>query len=248
MVLVCSTVLACSTLNAGDREVVVPSAIPHLAGQTGVAARSIQWSDLAPQNGKPFIDPFTKLTDDQIADLGYVIRVRRMIVEDKISAEGEDAKDAEKLARRLEEQGVDIVWLTAQRARVQQLRNMQVEGASKSIGESLRNQRVSLKGFAIPIKSDQGRIKEFFLVPTYSACSHEDAPPRLQVVFVATEQGIANPGRRTPIRVTGEISANTMSRTIVNAGGPVRVHSAYTMLVPTVEVPQESNPSGVLSQ
>jgi hypothetical protein len=203
---------------------------------TSDAPKTIQWSDLAPEHGKPFSDPFAKLSSDQLVDLSYVMRVRRLIADDKISADGEDAKEAAGLARKLERHGVDIGWLMVQHGRVHQIRSLQVENLARSIGESLQTSKVTLTGYVIPSKIDEGQLTEFFLVPTIAACSHEDAPPRLQVVFVSTEQGIAPPGRRTPVRVTGKLVAQTTTRSTFNANGRVKVHAAYSMSSPKINV------------
>jgi hypothetical protein len=238
-----STSVFCGNLNANDSEIALSPAPTDSEAHTVFAAKAIQWSDLAPENGKPFFDPFAKLSGDQIADLSYVVRVRRLIAGEKIESDGEDAKEAAKLTSRLERQGVDIGWLIAQRDRVRQIRGLQVENVSNSISNSLQDQKVSLTGFVIPLTVDEGRLTQFFLVPTVAACSHEDPPPRLQVVFVSTQQGIAPPGRQTPVRVTGAVAAEATSRSTVNASGRVMVHSAYAMSSPEIQVFQLANNS-----
>ena len=236
-----ATLLLTASLIGGDlnaEDIDAASEISSITTQKGPdgAVTAISWSDLAPENGKPFNDPFAKLSNDQIADLGFVFRVRRLIADEKIATNGEDAKEAAKLAKRLEQQGIDINWLMMQRERVQQLRALQVKSQSNSIAKSLRDQRVSLTGFTIPVKVEQGRLSKFFLIPTYAACSHEDAPPRLQVIFVSTSQGIERPDRRTPVRVTGQVAAKETSQMTINASGPTMVHAAYEMSFPTIEV------------
>lgn len=215
---------------------------------SGQSSRAIQWSVLAPENGKPFIDPFARLSNDQISDLGFIVRVRRMISDEVIAADGEDAKEASQLASKLEKEGIDTVWLLTQRKRVRQIRGLQVENQSKEIAKSLQDQTLSLDGFVVPIRSDKGRLTEFFLVPTYAACNHEDPPPRLQVVLVSSKTGIVHPGRRTPVRVTGRVTADAASRTTVNAGGPVDVHAAYAMSCPKIEISQPSQQTGDVSR
>lgn len=234
------TVLALVTV------VAIYASFDHLvAGETNTSAISsrrtneaevIPWSRLAPENGKPFTDPFAQLSSDQLMDLSYVVRVRRLIADKKIGSNGEDAKVAAELARKLKQQGVDIGWLMVQRERVRQIRGLQVESLSKSIASSLQDKRVSLIGYVIPIKAKERRLTEFFLVPTIAACSHEDAPPRLQAVFVSTEQGIAPPDKRTPVRVTGKVAAETTTRTTFNGNGRVKVHSAYRISSPEIEI------------
>ncbi|MEM8679800.1 MAG: DUF3299 domain-containing protein [Planctomycetota bacterium] len=197
----------------------------------------LAWSVLAPQEGKPFIDPFTELSDDQLTDLSFVVRVQRLIADKRLDPEGPDAKEAARLSRQLEQQGIDVPWLMAQRDRVRQVRGVQVEALSKSVASQLQNRVVSLTGFVIPIKLEHDRLTEFFLVPTLAACSHEDPPPRLQVVFVSTQPGIAVPERRSPVSVTGELKAIETTRTTANGSGPVTVHAAYALRSPRIESP-----------
>lgn len=230
-----SASLFCGNLTANNGELAGASAPTDSKPRADAASKAIHWSHLAPENGKPFIDPFAKLSSDQIADLSYVGRVRRMIAEEKIDANGEDAKRAAKLSGELNDDGIDIAWLMAQRRRVQQMRGLQIESMSQSIAKSLGDQRVTVTGYVIPIKAYQGRLTEFFLVPTVAACSHEAAPPRLQVVFVTTEEGIATPEKAMPVRVTGIVTAQTTTRMTINGGGKSVIRSAYAMLSSTVE-------------
>lgn len=160
---------------AGTLAVLLTASAGHTGanGEETRSAEPLQWSVLAPENGKPFTDPFSQLSSDQLADLSFVVRVRRLIADKKIEPNGNDAKVAAELSHKLKEQGVDIRWLMAQRERVRQIRGLQVEGLSKSIASSLKDKRVSLTGYVIPIKFVQSRLAEFFLVPTIAACSHE---------------------------------------------------------------------------
>ena len=52
-------------------ELNAPTSIRQAAGkaEAGKAPKTIQWSVLAPENGKPFHDPFAKLTQDQLEEL-----------------------------------------------------------------------------------------------------------------------------------------------------------------------------------
>ena len=197
--------------------------------------KAIQWDHLAPENGKPFNDPFSELTGDQLSDVSYVVRVRRLIAEEKIEANGDDAKEAANIGRKLEKQGVDVGWLMVQRQRVRQIRGLQVEQLSKTIARSLGDREIVMTGYVMPITVDHGQVTEFFLVPTVAACSHEAAPPPLQVVYVSTDEGFAAPDKATPVRVTGVIKASSKAKTKISAGGKTTVRSAYTMLSPAVE-------------
>ncbi|MDF1746690.1 MAG: DUF3299 domain-containing protein [Gimesia sp.] len=197
--------------------------------ETGESPKTIQWSFLAPENGKPFNDPFAKLTQDQLSDLSYVVRIQRLIEDEKIKADGVDAKEAANLSNKLTSEGVDIGWLIIQRERVKQIRGLQVESQSRSIAKSLGDKKVTLTGYVIPIRKREGKLTEFFLVSTIAACSHEDVPPRLKVIFVTSKSGLFSADKRTPVRVTGRIKAKATMRKIINGNGQVMVHSAYEM-------------------
>ena len=214
-----------------------PTSIRQAAGKSGggEAPKTIRWSVLAPEKGKPFNDPFAKLTRNQLADLSYVVRVQRLIAENKIKADGVDAKEAARLARKLTAEGVDIGWLMAQRKRIQQIRGLQVGSLSKSIAKSLGDKNVTLTGYVIPIEVNEGRLTEFFLVPTIAACSHESAPPRLQVVYVMNEQGIMRPDKGVAVRVTGRVEARITTGTIPNGNGQTPIRSAYTIASAKIE-------------
>jgi hypothetical protein len=219
-------------------EPISPTSIRQAAGKAegDKVPKTIQWRVLAPENGRPFTDPFAKLTQNQLADLSYLVRVQRLIAEEKIKADGVDAKEATRLARELTTEGIDIGWLMAQRRHVPKIRVLQVEDLSKSIAESLGNKKVTLTGYVTPIAGRQEGLTEFFLLPTSAACSNEAAPSPLQAVFVSTELRIELPEKHIPVRVTGKVQAQATTKTISNGIAMTTVQSAYTMLSPDIEV------------
>jgi hypothetical protein len=219
-------------------EPISPTSIRQAAGKAegDKVPKTIQWRVLAPENGRPFTDPFAKLTQNQLADLSYLVRVQRLIAEEKIKADGVDAKEATRLARELTTEGIDIGWLMAQRRHVPKIRVLQVEVVSTSIAESLGDKNVRLTGYVIPIAGRQEGLTEFFLLSTSAACSNEAAPSPLQAVFVSTELGIELPEKHIPVRVTGKVQAQETTKTISNGIAMTSVQSAYTMLSPEIEV------------
>lgn len=197
-------------------------------------SKTIQWRVLAPENGRPFTDPFAKLTQNQLADLSYLVRVQRLIEEEKIEADGVDAQDAKRLARKLTTEGIDIGWLLAQRRHVAKIRALQIEEVSKSIVESLGDKKVTLTGYVIPITVHQERLTECFLVPTSATCSSEAAPSPLQVVYVSMDLGVEPPEKRIPVCVTGRVKAQATTKTVSNGIATTSVQSAYTMILPAI--------------
>lgn len=200
------------------------------------APKTVQWRVLAPDNGKPFNDPFTKLTDDQRADLSYVVRVRRLIYEEKIEVDGVDAKEAKSLARKLKEAGIDIGWLMAQRERVRQSRGLQVDEYSKSVAKSMQSEVVTIEGYATPIRDKAGKVKMFLLTPTPAMCSHSSAPSPLHVIYVKSnlEQAPKTPG--TPVIISGSLIAETNTTPLLAADGVQVFTSAYKMVPSKIQI------------
>jgi hypothetical protein len=66
-------------------------------------------------------------------------------------------------------------------------------GSFKTVG-TLDGRRVSLTGYVVPLETDdQGRMTDFFLVPTIGACIHVPPPPPDQMIYVHLTQAIPAP-------------------------------------------------------
>jgi len=184
-------------------------------GQDLPKSAAISWKALEPDSGL-FFDPFTKLSPEQLQNLGYVIRVRWLIAEEKLSAEGKDAVKANNLALALKKEGVDIAWLMQQRERVRDIRDRQLQSHAASVAKRYQDQQVELTGFAVPIGSNSKTVTEFFLVPSVEFCK-DSVPPSTQAVYVKTPKAIATNNRTTPVRVTGSLGQRT---TLQSTGFP----------------------------
>ncbi len=199
------------------------------------AAPSIQWSRLAPENGKPFNDPFSRLTQDQLADLSYVARVRRLISEEKIGPDGPDANEAAKISGELQKQGIDIGWLMVQRERIPQIRQHQIKAVSESVAKSLEPNIVTVEGYATPVRWQNGRVVEIFVLPTAAMCSHATEPSPLHVISVKNDEGFSLRQKETPVRVTGVLSAEAQSTRLATASGVRSFISAYKIVPSKIE-------------
>ena len=207
--------------------------------------KAVPWNRLAPENGKPFNDPFTKLTSEQLADVSYVVRVRRLIAEEKIEADGVDAKAADTLTRKLKAEGVDIGWLMQQRERVRQIRGLQVDAFSKSVAKSLKSELVTVSGYATPIRNRAGKVVEFLVTPTTAMCSHSSAPPSLQVVHVNSngEHAPQEPG--TPVIVSGSLIAETKTTPYLTGNRVLSVTSAYKLIPRDIQIVRSTKRSSI---
>ena len=195
--------------------------------QDALTPKTLSWEALDAE-GELFIDPFAKLSPEQLQDLSYVMRVRWLIRESKLSAESNDAEKADRIARRLEEEGIDIAWLMLQRQRIRDLRDRQVQTHAASVVESLKEQRVVLNGFAVPIPGSSDGQCEFFLVPSIDFCN-ATAPPSTQVIYVKSSKSPAIVDRTTPLRVTGTLEQRTTKRSFIFPGQTLHFEADYAI-------------------
>jgi hypothetical protein len=188
-------------------------------------ARPITWDDLLPKEVEPFDDPFEELSEEQLLDLGMVARIRYLLENEKISADGSDAKDEKEIVTRLGEQGIDVDYLLSQRERVAGERQKRSEAVDKSVD----GHPVKIPGYMLPLKREQGRVSEFLLVPWVGACIHTPPPPPNQMVHVAVPGGAEDKGRFAAIWIEGEITLKPGTYELYLVDGSREINVAYTM-------------------
>ena len=214
---------------------VVALGLPIAArAQDGPTAVKIGWETLATE-GELFNDPFSKCSQQQLRQLSNVLRVRRLISEEKLSDESEDAIEAANIARRLKEEGVDINWLMAQRRVIRKVRAQQIEAHAASVTKKFQGQQVTLSGFVVPISANAKRASEFFLVASIDSCRCS-APPSTQVVYVKSSAGIEIDSRMTPLQVTGNLKQRTTRRTFRYPGKALNFEAEYVIEPTRIEV------------
>ena len=195
-----------------------------LAGDESVP-RSITWDDLLPKEESPFDDPFEKLSEGQLHDLGTVARIRYLLESEKISVDGPDAQEQKAIVERLGEQGIDVDFLLTQRERVADERRKRAEAVDTSID----GQRVRIPGYMLPLKHSDEGVTEFLLVPWVGACIHTPPPPPNQMVHVAVPGGVEDKGRFAAIWIEGEIALQPGSYELFLVDGKREINVAYTM-------------------
>lgn len=192
--------------------------------------REIGWEDLEPKI--EFDDPFTKLSQQQLADLGFVARIRardekKEKVSDSTRAEGNE------IEAELIEAGVDIDGLLAQRDEIRKLR----EKRATSVVSELDREEVRMPGFMLPLEFNERKVTEFLLVPWVGACIHTPPPPPNQIVHVVLEpeEAVEAEGRFTPVWVNGQMQtvASTSSLYLVDGAG--NIQTAYQLNATLVE-------------
>ncbi|HEU4663807.1 MAG TPA: DUF3299 domain-containing protein [Dokdonella sp.] len=82
-------------------------------------------------------------------------------------------------------------------------------GSFKTVRE-LDGRRTELAGYVIPLETDDdGRMTDFFLVPTVGACIHVPPPPPDQTIYVHLSHAVAAPDVGEAASVKGILRAVT---------------------------------------
>ena len=85
--------------------------------------------------------------------------------------------------------------------------------------EELDGITAKIPGFVVPLElADDGKIKEFLLVPYFGACIHYPPPPPNQLVYVILEDPIEIADPWEPVWATGELKTEFRGSEIGSAG------------------------------
>ena len=64
------------------------------------------------------------------------------------------------------------------------LKKLQEAWNNAPVNRSLDNAKIRISGYIIPLDAEQGKVKEFLLVPYFGACIHTPPPPPNQIIHV----------------------------------------------------------------
>ena len=198
-------------------------------GSAGAEIREVGWADLVPE--PDFEDPFTELTDDQLYDLGTIVRTREFLKTANSSVSEEMIERAEKLEKELDAQGVDVNGLLALREEITAKRR----AWSMAVVDELNGQHIRMPGYVLPLEFDGDRVTEFFLVPWVGACMHAPTPPPNQMVYVRIEEGILTQGLYDPVWVNGQMSTQSETSEFMFSDGGLDISAGYSMNASGVE-------------
>ena len=191
------------------------------------SSREIAWEDLMPQKPIEIDDPFAELSAEQLTDVAQVARIRRLLEEELIPADGQSAKDEKRYTAELSSQGIDVDWLLSQRERVTRERMQR----SEQVDEELSGSRIRIPGYILALASDSDRrITEFLLVPWVGACIHSPPPPPNQMIHVSVPGGMEPRGQFSPVWIEGTIELKPANYHLFLVDGSMQVKVAYTMV------------------
>jgi len=199
----------------------VPLLLLALAGPA-LAAQLASWGTLAP-SVEPYENPFDEMTFEQIDDLRMIARADLAAADGLRDTALEERAAAARL--RLEAAGLDVAALFAQRALIMQRR----EEAALGVTTTHLDKTVVMDGYTLPLRTEEGRVVEFLLVPWVGACVHTPPPPANQIVHVDYPDGLEAHSLFTPIRLQGRLTHRPAEYDLFLVDGTRRVASSYAM-------------------
>jgi ABC-type nickel/cobalt efflux system permease component RcnA len=180
------------------------------------------WASLAP-SVEPYDNPFAEMPYEQIEALRIIARADMAAEAGQLdAATAEAAADARRL---VEEAGLNVEYLFAQRELIMQRR----EEAALGVTTTHLDQTVVMDGYALPLRAEEGRVVEFLLVPWVGACIHTPPPSANQIVHVDYPEGFEAFSQFTPIRLEGRLRHRPAEHELFRVDGSRLIATSYAM-------------------
>ena len=196
--------------------------------------RELTWDDLIPSD-RHFDDPFEKLTDQQLYDLGTVALYRQKKASKEDFDNPSETYYQEALAQ-LKADEVDIDGLLAMREEITEKRRARGQTANAE----LNGQNIRLPGYLLPLEFKDKQVTEFLLVPWVGACIHTPPPPPNQIVHVKMDQGYdIGETLFTPVWVNGVVRTEKNNPELSFVDGTQSIDVSYVMQAEKVEPYEE---------
>jgi hypothetical protein len=196
--------------------------------------RELTWDDLIPSD-LHFDDPFEKLTDQQLYDLGTVALYRQKKVSKEAFDNPSETYYQEALAQ-LKADEIDIDGLLAMREEITEKRRARGQTANAE----LNGQNIRLPGYLLPLEFKEKQVTEFLLVPWVGACIHTPPPPPNQIVHVKMDKGYdIGETLFTPVWVNGVVRTEKNNPELSFVDGTQSIDVSYVMQAEKVEPYEE---------
>jgi len=191
--------------------------------------RQIAWDDLSLKLS-PAENPFAKLSAEQLQTLVDVAATRDRRARG-VTLSPEEIANEEAAATKLEQAGIEIDRLLAQRNEVGK-KQRAIAGA---VNPAFDGQQIRLPGYLLPLEFTDKEVNEFLLVPWVGACIHTPPPPPNQIIHVKTDKPVAVSGAFDAVWVTGKLAISTSKRSVYITDGTSQVDVGYSMRASRVE-------------
>jgi len=218
------------------RLVLLMTALIMLPGMQASAEeiRELAWDDLIPTK-LHFDDPFEKLTEAQLYNLGTVALYRERLASKEEIINPSKAYYDEALAK-LQAEDVDVDGLLAIRAAITEKRRARGQAANAELNGKV----VRIPGYLLPLEFEDKKVVEFLLVPWVGACIHEPPPPANQIVHVKLNKGFdIGDDMYTPVWVNGVMKTEKNNPELSFVDGKQNIDVSYVMHAEEVEIYKE---------
>lgn len=101
--------------------------------------------------------------------------------------------------------------------------------AAFEVASDRLDSRVSIDGYVLPLRRENGRVIEFLLVPWVGACIHTPAPPPNQIIHVDYPEGFEAVSMFTPVRLAGRLTHWPANHTLFLVDGSRSIPTSYSM-------------------
>lgn len=205
---------------------------------TGIFAQEVKvihWDDLIADDlisdEVNFDDAFEKLTEDQIDDLSYIVRMRMLQERKPGSVGAESLKKIEEKEKKLTAEGVDIEGMIAQRTAIMELRKKNAE----AVVDSLNGLYIRMIGYLLALDFEGKKGVEFLLVPWVGACIHTPPPPPNQIVYIKFDKGFETTSLFAPVWVEGTLLTKSLTKELFLVDGKAQINLGYSMSPNSIE-------------
>jgi hypothetical protein len=188
----------------------------------GQEFKIIKWEDLTVK--LDYYDPFKELTSSQLFNLSEVAIYRVMEETHELSRSERLRKDS--LEQHLKTEKIDIDYLLSMRYKVAESRNKELQ----AVNSSLNNKKVVIGGYLLPLNYIEEKVFEFLLVPWVGACIHTPPPPRNQLIYLKTKEGIEVKSRFQAVKVKGTLTTEDRTSSLFLLDGSSDITSGYSIL------------------
>jgi len=182
----------------------------------------IKWEDLTVK--LDYYDPFKDLTSTQLFNLSQVALIRDIEESKELSKSELARKDS--LERLLKTENIDVDLLLSMRYEVAVSRSKELD----TVNSSLNNKKIVIGGYLLPLNYIDQKVTEFLIVPWVGACIHTPPPPRNQLIYLKTKEGIEVKSRFQAVKVKGTLTTKDRTSSLFLVDGSRDITSGYSIL------------------
>jgi len=182
----------------------------------------IKWEDLTVK--LDYYDPFKDLTLTQLFNLSEIALIRETEESQELSKSELARKDS--LEQLFKTENIDVDLLLSMRYEVAVSRSKELD----TVNISLNNKKIVIGGYLLPLNYIDQKVTEFLIVPWVGACIHTPPPPRNQLIYLKTKEGIEVKSRFQAVKVEGTLTTEDRTSSLFLVDGSSDITSGYSIL------------------